>query len=193
MAASGQPALGERCCAASRRTARTAAPAPTRPVQAAAAADEEQRDEPRGREVHEVVEARRGPAEGLVARRAVADHAVGGVRRPCRARRRRARRAPSQKAGATTPSEKFSARLSIAARQTPASSRECGIAPDDHRHRGAGRPRDRRRAGPPPRRRRARAGCAAPGGCRGQERRGAEAEPAPGGQQGRRAARSRAR
>ena len=38
-----------------------------------------------------------------------------------------------QKTGATTASEKFSARLSIAARATPAASRVCGVAPDDVR------------------------------------------------------------
>ena len=43
----------------------------------------------------------------------------------------------SQSTGATTPSEKFSARLSMAARATPASSSVCGIAADDMRHRGA--------------------------------------------------------
>ena len=42
-----------------------------------------------------------------------------------------------QKAGATTPSEKFSARLSIAARTTPASSSDLGIAADDMGDRGA--------------------------------------------------------
>ena len=42
-----------------------------------------------------------------------------------------------QNAGATTPSEKFSARLSIAARATPASSRRAGLRPTILRHRAA--------------------------------------------------------
>ena len=43
--------------------------------------DEEQRREPRGREVQDVVEPRRGAAEVAVAVVEVADHAVGGVHR----------------------------------------------------------------------------------------------------------------
>ena len=43
--------------------------------------DDEQRGEPRRRQVDEIVEARGGEAEGFVARRAVTDHAVGGVDR----------------------------------------------------------------------------------------------------------------
>ena len=42
-----------------------------------------------------------------------------------------------QTTGATTPSEKFSARLSIAARATPASIERRGVAADNVRHRGA--------------------------------------------------------
>ena len=43
----------------------------------------------------------------------------------------------SQKIGATTASEKFSARLSMAARATPACIERLGIAADDVRHRSA--------------------------------------------------------
>ena len=62
----------------------------------------------------------------------------------------------SHSTGATIASEKFSARLSIAARATPASSSAGGIAADDMRYRGAAggeaavfraRRRHRRRAG----------------------------------------------
>ena len=42
-----------------------------------------------------------------------------------------------QKTGATIASEKFSARLSIAARATPAASSACGVAADDVRDCGA--------------------------------------------------------
>ena len=41
--------------------------------------NEQQRRQPRCRQVDQIVEPRRGPAEGLIARRAMADHAVGGV------------------------------------------------------------------------------------------------------------------
>ena len=79
---------------AARRARRLPASAPGR---SAAAGDDQQRREARGRQVDEIVEPRRRPAEGLVARRAVADHRIGRVdrlverRRPA-GRRRRARR-----------------------------------------------------------------------------------------------------
>ena len=44
-------------------------------------ANDQQRGEPRRRQVDEIVEPRGGPSERLVARGAVADHAVGGVDR----------------------------------------------------------------------------------------------------------------
>ena len=63
-------------------------------------------------------------------------------------------------AGATTPSEKFSARLSMAARITAASSSVSGIAADDVSHGASGRRAGRRRAARRRPRRRRRAGCA---------------------------------
>ena len=60
----------------------------------------------------------------------MADHAVGGVDRFVEAAPGRPAMA-SQNTGATTPSEKFSARLSIAARATPACIERVGIAADD--------------------------------------------------------------
>ena len=99
MAASGQPALGERWCEASRRTARKAPPGEAPGVRAAAAMMSSA-DRREAGQVHEIVEARRSPAEGLVPRRAVADHAVGGVDRLVERRAGQAAE-PSQKAGAT--------------------------------------------------------------------------------------------
>ena len=81
-------------------------------------------EEPRAalEKIDKIVKFRRGKAESRVPWRPVADHAVGGVDGLVA---NAARKPPSasQKAGAATPSEKFSARLSIAARATPASSR----------------------------------------------------------------------
>src|SRR5271165_7012568 len=78
--------------------------------------------------VEDIVEARRRPAERTVACRSVADHAVRVLailyaKSPGRPSSR------YQKTGATTPSLKFSARLSIAARATPCSSRLIGSRP----------------------------------------------------------------
>ena len=65
--------------AAPRRAAPLARPRrPKRPAQGRRG-DREERGKPRGRQVDEIVEPRRRPAEVGVAGRAVADHAVGGI------------------------------------------------------------------------------------------------------------------
>ena len=126
------------CCGPSRQVAR-----PSRGGRSILAhgggGDDQQRREPRGGKIDEIVELRRRPAEIPVAFAAMADHAVGGVDRLVNCRTRKTRDEPCKKVGATTPSEKFSARLSIAARATPASSSSGRIAPDDLRHRHAAR------------------------------------------------------
>ena len=88
-----------------------------------------QRRQPRGRQVDEIVEPRRRPAEML--RNARCDGRSSNRRcwPPCRPPRPAGPRRASQNSGATTPSEKFSARLSIAARATPASSSAAGSRP----------------------------------------------------------------
>ncbi len=95
----------------------------------------------------------------------MADHAVGGVDRLVERAARQARRRRARTAGATTPSEKFSARLSMAARATPASSSAAMSRPticDDGCAAGFDAPaleRRRRRA------RHGRTGCAGRSGC----------------------------
>ena len=121
MAASGQPALGEACMGASRRAA-ASAPAGEAPGSVAAATAMSPAVSARGDEIHQIVAARRRPAEGKVALGFMADHAVGGVDGLVGERAGQPDRRASHRAGATIPSEKFSARLSIAARATPASS-----------------------------------------------------------------------
>ena len=72
--------MGERWFAASRRTARQAASGGSVFAQRCGR-DEKKRRKARGRQVDQIVEPRRRPAEGRVARCAVADHTVGGVDR----------------------------------------------------------------------------------------------------------------
>ena len=80
--------------AAARRAApRARPPPPTRRRVSAAAATISSARQPRRRQVDEIVEPRRRPAEGVVARRAMADHAVGGVDRLVERARRAGRRA----------------------------------------------------------------------------------------------------
>src|SRR6185503_2085760 len=80
------------------------------------------------RPIDEIVEPGCRPAEILVTRREMADHRIGGVDRLVGEEAGKARDREPQ-AGATTPSEKFSAVDSIAARATPASSRAAGSRP----------------------------------------------------------------
>ena len=129
----GPSGVGRAVARASRQTA-AHAPRRARRRSRARRQHEEERGQAGRRQIDHIVQPRRRPAERGVARRPVADHRIRGVRGLVDSRRRAGRRPPARSAGATTPSEKFSARLSIAARATPASSRRVGIAADDHRH-----------------------------------------------------------
>ena len=95
---------------------------------------DQQGGEPRGRQVHEVVEPGRGPAERLVARGAMADHAVGGVDRLVE----RAARQPAD----ADPEGRRDDPVGEVLRQAldggaadPGLVQGLRVAPDDHRHR----------------------------------------------------------
>ena len=120
--------------------------------------------QPRRRQVDQIVEARRRPAERAVARAAVADHAVGGVDGLVGGRRRQA--ADRQPEGRRDDAvgkilgEAFDRRARHAGLVEP-----LGIAPDDHRD-GLAAFRQRRRFRAPSRPpRHARRGFAARAGC----------------------------
>ena len=119
--------------AASRRTARDGGAGRAPCATTAAATSQSAASREAGRLMRSSSRAAAQP-NARVALVSVADHAVGGVDGLVERPARQARRARSRTTGATTPSEKFSARLSIAARATPASSRTSGSRPTTMRY-----------------------------------------------------------
>ena len=95
----------------------------------AAASGDQHRGEAGSRQVDKVVEPRGAPAERGEAWCAVTDHGIRRVHGLVQASHREARRSPATASARSSPSEKFSARLSIAARATPLWSSDAGSRP----------------------------------------------------------------
>ena len=133
-------------------------------LDSAAAATTSSADEPRRRQVDEIVEPRGGPAEGLVARRAMADHAVGGVDRLVDGGAGQARERHPEHRRHDAVGEILGQALDRGARHAGLVER-LGIAADDLRYRraaGGEAVAFERRRDP---RRRAHAGCAGRSAC----------------------------